>query len=345
MTTRPSRSNLLIISPAWVGDMVMAQSLFKFLKREQFSTQIDVIVPAWAEGLFKRMPEVRDIIPHTLKHGQLGWRERYRLGQQLCNRNYQQAIVLPNSWKSALIPFWADILQRTGYRGEMRYGLLNDLRILDLFQLPTTVLQFIALGLPKSMLNTGGLPNLIPLYPKLSPGNADLPLRRLHLKKSSQPLLILCPGAEFGGAKRWPAEYYAIVAKKQLAEGWQVWILGSEKEAILGMKINALAGDDCSNLCGQTSLSEAIDLMSQAEVVISNDSGLMHIAAALEKPLIALYGASSPQKTPPLSSQAHVIWLQLACSPCFKRECPLKKLSCLRDIKPEQVLNQLKQMI
>lgn len=327
--------SILVVGPAWVGDMVMAQSLFKVLKLEQPHVSIDVLAPSWSVGLLSRMPEVRSLIPHSLGHGQWVFKQRRHLAQKISALHYQQAIVLPNSWKSALIPFLAKIPQRTGYVGELRFGLLNDIRRLG--KLSKTVEQFAALGLSAQDSRKG---ELVP-RPRLLPGNVEQAFQRLHLTWYSRPLLILCPGAEYGLAKQWPLEYYAVVAKHQSAQGWQVWLLGSEKDVQTGAQIAHLVGKNCLNLCGQTTLQEVVDLMSIAQAVITNDSGLMHVAAALDKPLIAIYGSSDPLKTPPLSDEARIISLYLKCSPCFQRICPLKHSNCLRDIKPEQVLETL----
>lgn len=315
----------------------MAQSLFKVLRREQRDVNIDVLAPTWNEGLLSRMPEVHRIIPHTIAHGKLAWRERIYKGEALRAQDYQQAIVLPNSWKSALIPFWAKIPRRTGFRGEMRYGLLNDLRQLNKWVLRRTVDQFIALGLPKNDPRIGRLV----LKPRLVPKLADEILLRLGLESSKGPILALCPGAEYGPAKCWPLEYYVTCAKRKIKDGWQVWLLGSHKDKRLGKRIQMLVGDGCFNLCGQTSLPDAVDLLALASAVITNDSGLMHIAAALDRLVIAVYGSSSPSMTPPLNENAHIQYLGLKCSPCYQRVCPKKHLKCLRDIQPEQVLNLL----
>lgn len=335
----PSQSPaLLIVGPAWVGDMVMAQSLFKSLKIQYPKRAIDVLAPTWSEGLLRRMPEIRHSILHTIEHGQWAWQERYQLGKSLRQKHYQQAIVLPNSWKSALIPFWAKIPHRTGYVGEMRYGLLNDIRPLDKILLSQTVEQFVALGLPKHELRVGKKI----LFPRLSPGRVEYALQHLNLAMPTQPILALCPGAEFGPAKCWPLEYYATVAQHKIAEGWQVWLFGSHKDNPIGIKIEQrVADNNCLNLCGKTTLPQAIDLLSLASAIVSNDSGLMHVAAALGKPLIALYGSSSPDKTPPLGGKNKILYLGLKCSPCFQRACPVKHLKCLREIKPTQVLKQI----
>ncbi len=352
MTSKPlsqgfqDSPSILIIGPSWVGDLMMAQSLFKVLKREQPAVNIDVLVPTWCDGLLKRMPEVRHVMTHTIQHGQLAWTERRRIGQALRSKAYQQAIVLPQSWKSALIPFWADIPLRTGFKGEMRYGLLNDIRHLNQSVLPRTVEQFVALGLPKSdspITDPIPYPCLSPekVFPELVEGEGAV-LQRLGLDVLQGPILALCPGAEYGPAKCWPLEYYATCAKHQVVKGWRVWLFGSHKDRAIGKQIQALVGAGCINLCGETSLPEAVDLLALAHTVISNDSGLMHVAAALDKPLIALYGSSSPDKTPPLSRYAHIVSLALDCRPCYQRSCPKKHLNCLRDIKPEQVLDLIK---
>jgi len=313
----------------------MAQSLFKTLAQQQPTTLIDVLAPAWSKALLARMAEVNEAIEMPLGHGQLQLRQRYRLGKSLRQKQYQQVIVLPNSLKSALIPFWAKIPKRTGYVGEMRRGLLNDARHLDKQHLSMTVQRFVALAYPAS---DRELPVILPPELSLNPDNIDDALQRLGLNRPQQPLLVLCPGAEFGPAKRWPEDYYASVARDRIEQGWQVWVMGSDKDVEVAEQIVNLAGDACISLAGKTRLEDAIDLMSLADVVISNDSGLMHVAAALRRKLIAIYGSSDPGFTPPLNSQANILRLGLDCSPCFKRECPLGHLKCLRDLKPERVI-------
>lgn len=334
-------SAILVIAPSWVGDMVMAQSLFKFLKLENQNIVIDVLAPAWSAGLLKLMPEVRQIISHDIQHGELGWDKRRQLGEKLRREHYQQVIVLPNSWKSALIPYWTKAPKRTGYKGEMRYGLLNDMRIKNKLTLRRTVDQFVALGMPK---NDPRIGQLTPPNPLLSTGNIDLSLNKLKLEQPSQPILALCPGAEYGIAKQWPLEYYAILAKKVIAQGWKVWILGSSKDIAVGARVEALSGSaevDCISFCGQTDLVDAVNLLSLSTAVVTNDSGLMHVAAALNKKVLAIYGSSTPVMTPPLNPNAKILYEGLSCSPCFKRTCRYQHYQCLRRIKPEQVLSML----
>lgn len=330
---------ILILGPSWVGDMVLAQSLFKILKANNPSCIIDVAAPAWTLPLLERMPEVNKGIALPFKHGQFTLFERIKFGKSLRHEGYTQAIILTNSFKSAILPFAADIPQRTSFLGEMRYGLINDIRALDKTKLPRTVDRFVTLGLQADTELPENLPNPTLLA---NNKNALATLNKLGVSTPEHKILGLCPGAEYGEAKRWPAEYYAEVAREALNKGWQVWLFGSDKDTPVTSAINQLTQNKCLDLGGKTNLSEAIDLMSLCDAVVSNDSGLMHVAAALDKKLVAIYGSSNPHHTPPMNSKAVVEYLGLECSPCFKRECPLKHLNCLKNIAPQQVIRHLK---
>ncbi len=316
--------------------MVMAQSLFITLKKSLPDCQIDVLAPSWSLALLERMPEVNKAIAMPLSHGQFGFFDRLKLGKKLRANHYDQAILLPNSWKSALIPFVANIPIRTGYIGECRWGLLNDARKLDKSVMTMTVQRFVALGLAPCRAN---IPPDCPT-PRIviNEDQQNSVIKKFKLTNSKK-IVALCPGAEYGEAKRWPASYYAEVAKVKIAQGFQIWLFGSAKDQVIAEQINNQVEGACVDFTGQTSLAEAVDLMSLVDVVVTNDSGLMHVAAALDKKIIAIYGSSDPGFTPPLNNKAHIMSLKLECSPCFKRECPLGHTRCLQDIKPEQVLN------
>ena len=330
--------SILVVGPSWVGDMVMAQSLFMTLQDQHPGLQIDVLAPQWSLPILQRMPQVRRGITIPLGHGQLDLRTRWRLGRELASHGYDQAIVLPGSLKSALVPWFAGIPQRTGYTGEVRYGLLNDRRHLDKRALPMTVQRFVALGLPT---HPAQAPDIPPPRLVADAANANLQLGRLGLN-TDRPAVAFMPGAEYGPAKQWPAHHFAQLAKDLIARGQQVWILGSAKDRAVGETIaQSAASPHVHNLCGQTELGDVVDLLSLCTAAVSNDSGLMHVAAALGKPMAAIYGSSDPQHTPPLSPQARVIYLGLDCSPCFERQCPLGHTRCLNDIQPEQVLQVL----
>jgi heptosyltransferase-2 len=335
-----ARRQVLVVGPAWVGDMVMAQSLFKALRSNDPTTAIDVLAPSWSVPILNRMREVRRAIPLAVGHGQLGLLTRWQAAKSLRKQSYERAIVLPRSAKSAIVPWLAGVPRRTGYRGEFRYGLLNDIRPINRTPTYRTVDRFVALApdthhaAPTNDAKNSHLPEL-ETTPEQQAKAASL--LNLHL---DTPILTLCPGAEYGPAKRWPAQYFTVLANDYLARGWQVWLLGSTKDAPITRSI-AEQADGVIDLAGKTTLIQAIDLLASSTLAVTNDSGLMHIAAATNTPLVALYGASDPEYTPPLSKHAEVLYLDLECSPCFKRECPLRHLNCLRQITPTHVSEAL----
>ena len=327
---------VLIIAPHWVGDAVMAQTLLKYL-RARYSCVIDIVSPSGLEGLFSGMPQVRQTFTLTAAHGELGLKKRWKLGRML-RQSYDWSIVLPNSWKSALLPWIAGIPRRTGWRGEWRYGLINDFRVLDKDKHPLMIQRFLQLGAEKNDPVISAL-EANAYWPSLN-RSIDSPKKLLQKFNLSQnkPVLALCPGAEYGPAKRWPTDYFAQVAQTKIQEGWQIWVLGSPKDHSIAEEIGKNFNQDLYNFCGKTSLTQAIDLLSISDLVISNDTGLMHIAAALNKPLVSIYGSSSPHFTPPLSNQVKCVSLNLICSPCFERTCPLGHYHCLTQLLPEKIL-------
>lgn len=339
MTLDDASPRVLVVGPAWVGDMVMAQSLFKTVSREQSGVRIDVLAPAWSAPLLKRMPEVREAVPVPLGHGQLGLGTRHHLGRRLAGRGYHQAVILPRSFKSAVIPWFAGVPRRTGYRGELRYGLINDLRPLDKASMPRMAQRYVALGLePGDPLPPAEIPR-----PELivDVANAALLMNQFGLS-ATEPAAGVMPGAEYGPAKQWPLEYYAALARRLGREGMQVWMFGSAKDHATAERIVTQAG--CGvNLCGKTRLLDVIDLIAQVKVAVSNDSGLMHVAAAVGVPLVAIFGSSTPDYTPPDSDRASVLYDGIECSPCFQRTCRYGHYRCLRDISVERVLNEVRE--
>ena len=327
----------LVLAPSWVGDMVMAQSLFITLKQQHPDCQIDVIAPPGTLALLSYMPEVTSAFEMAVKRGKLELLTRIKLGYNLRQYHYDQAILLPNTWKSALTPFFANIPLRTGYVGELRWGLLNDARRLDKTKLTQTVQRFVALAYQSNTDSPTDIPK--PAF-QIDPNAQKRVLEKFNVTKG-QKILALCPGAEYGEAKRWPVSHFAEVANQQIKQRWQVWLLGSGKDQSVTAEINQLTNNACLDFAGKTSLGEAVDLLSCVDTVVSNDSGLMHVASALNKNLIAIYGSSDPNFTPPLNDKAKILYAGLSCSPCFKRVCPLGHTNCLTGISVSSVINKL----
>jgi heptosyltransferase-2 len=306
---------ILVVAPNWIGDALMAQPLLARLRES--GAAIDVLAPAWVAPVARRMAEVDEVIEAPWGHGPLELGSRWRMGRELKKRGYDRAIVLPNTWKSALAPFFAGIPVRTGYVGEFRHGLLNDLH-------PTAKAS---MALHYARLAGGELPLAAP---RLTVSTEEIEDAKRRFSLPAQ-YAVLCPGAEYGPAKRWP--YFAELAVKMRLPAV---VIGSKSDA------PAAEGIRGSNLTGKTTLDEAIALIAGAAVVVSNDSGLMHVAAALGRPQVALFGSSSPEHTPPASPAARVLWLRLECSPCYARECPLGHFDCMRKMDVERVLSELK---
>jgi heptosyltransferase-2 len=331
------QDKVLVVGPSWVGDMVMAQALYKLLRQRAPAAEIHVVAPPWSLPVLARMPEVTRGIELTVAHGELALKRRRALGRALAGEQYTRAIVLPRSAKAALVPWFARIPLRTGFRGEWRYGLLNDIRPLDA-RLDQTVKRFAALGQSRGETPLDAFPAA--LRPRLSADSHNLAqLRAKHDLRSSAPLAALMPGAEYGVAKRWPAARYGALAAALAGRAADVVVLGSDKERSIGDEVVAKAKSPrVRNLCGSTSLVDVVDLLAAADVAVSNDSGLLHVAAAAGAPVVAIYGSSSPKFTPPLTDTAAVVSLEIECSPCFARDCPLKHMRCLNDLGVATVL-------
>ena len=338
----------LIIGPSWVGDMMMSQSLYRTLKQLDPHNEIDVMAPAWSRALLNKMPEVNQALEMPIGHGEFAFAKRCQIGRSLRANHYDQAIVLPNSFKSALIPFFAKIPKRTGWKGELRYGLLNDIRTLDKAEFPLMVERYVALAYPKDQIHSAkDLPQPL-LWPKLSvePKEIDEALVTFAIPQD-EPLIGFCPGAEFGPAKRWPDYHYATLADMLVKQNARIIIFGSAKDREVGDQIIAkmVQSDKCINLAGQTKLEQAIALIAACKAIVTNDSGLMHVAAALDRPLVALYGPSSPEFTPPLSDKAEVIRLITGYHRVRKGDAEQGYHQSLIDIKPDNVFETLMNLI
>lgn len=338
---------ILIIAPNWIGDAVMTQPLLASIKSQYPESKIDVLASTWVAPIYRACSEVHDVIEAKFEHKHLQWGLRKELASKLALKNYQACFVLPNSFKSALIPWLANIPFRIGYRGELRFGLINvALDNPSKVNRPPMVEHYLALSqLVNDEQTSPANGNLTPKLnvSAVAADTVQVKLKNIHIDQAN--IYVMCPGAEYGPTKRWPTSHFAELAQSIVTNNPnnQIILLGSKGDHALAQEIEAKAkrDDHIHNWCGDTSLDEAIALIGMSKAVISNDSGLMHIAAALKTPQVAIFGSSDPAHTPPLSDKAKVIWLNLPCSPCHKRECHLGHLKCLNDILPAQVLATL----
>lgn len=329
----------LIIAPQWIGDAVMTEPLVRRLHAR--GERVTVGALPWVAPVYRAMPQVAAVVELPFAHGDLQWGVRRALARQMRGQ-FDLAYVCPNSLKSALLPWWAGIKKRVGYQGETRFWVLTHrLPNPPDGHRPPMVSFYSALS---------GEPDVAHDQPvlELDPIKVDGALAGMQLRR--QGYYVFAPGAEYGSAKRWPARHFAVLAE-QLA--LPVVLLGSAKEAQLcgeiAHAVNAVQPGKCLNWAGRTSLDHALAAIAAAKAMVSNDSGLMHVAAAFGVPQVALFGSSSPLHTPPLNAQAHVVWLKddssylppLDCAPCFERECPLGHTRCLVDITPDDVLRFL----
>jgi heptosyltransferase-2 len=342
---------ILIIGPSWVGDMVMSQSLYKSLKQLHPDCTIDVLAPQWCRPILERMPEINEAIPMPIGHGEFNLFKRREIGKSLRSRDYTHAVILPNSAKSALIPWFANIPVRTGWKGEFRFGLLNDLRPnKKAFQY--MVERYVALAYPKAEMvdsrSLGGLDKLPKPQLFIDKVVQQTTIDKFQLK-TNKSVIGLCPGAEFGPAKKWPEQHYSAVAQKLIEQGHQIWLFGGPKdipacESIVAGLADQQTKSNAVILAGKTSLIEAVDLLAACQTVISNDSGLMHVAAAAGCHVVAIYGSTSPKYTPPLAEKVAMVHTDIKCRPCFKRECQFSHLQCLTELKPEMVLDAVNKL-
>jgi heptosyltransferase-2 len=315
-----NKLKILIIAPAWLGDFVMMQSLLIELKKKYPDSIIDVISNEVCHPLAQFMPEIHKSIILKTQHGKFDFKARKNLGFSLKNK-YDWAITLPITLKSALVPFFAKIPKRTGFLGEIRFGLINNIIALNKQKTPLMVDRYLSL--------IGNQKITSQLYPKFRTDNI-----------SQTKTIALCPGASYGLAKKWPIENFKQLAKILIDNNYKVFIFGSKAEQEDGNTISA-NNDNIINYAGILSLTESINKLNNIETVVTNDSGLMHISCALQKKVIAIFGSSTPKHTPPLNEKAIILETDLSCRPCFAKTCQYKHYNCLKKITVSQVLNHL----
>jgi heptosyltransferase-2 len=335
----------LVISPNWIGDAVMAQPLLALLKQQHPERPIDVLAPPAVAPVWRAVSEVDTVLETPFRHRALQLKERWNYARLLRARGYADAYVLPNTIKYALIPWLAGIPRRVGYKGEMRYGLVNVMHHDDKPARPMMPF-YAALAQDPSLPAPAGVarPSL-----RVASEHVQGACAR-HGIEQARKLVVFAPGAEFGPAKRWPPAHFGELAQQIVASDpqAQIALLGSPKDRPTCDEVVAASGSAAANmlnLAGATKLDEATALIAQSAAVVTNDSGLMHIASGLNKPLVALYGPTDPRHTPPSSEFARWIWLQVECAPCQQRECPLGHHNCMKQLGADRAWHELKPML
>ena len=314
---------ILIVAPAWIGDLIISTAFIKALNYNQ-NNSIDILVNSNLLSIANLIPGIRKVISSETEHGKLSLKYRIKKGLLLRSEKYDECFVLTNSFKSAIIPFIAKIKKRISYLGEFRYGLINVIKKpIDR-----------NLGMVNRYLNLIDQKHTDKVTPVLKIKNNKESI--LDKFKCGSKYIVFCPDAEYGSAKRWPTDKWLNLAR-ELSIRYRVIIVGLDIS--ISDEFRTLESDKIINLIGKTNLVEVMEIISSSEGVISNDSGLMHVSASLDRKIIALYGSSSPTYTPPLISKEKrdIIYKNLDCSPCFKRVCPLGHKKCLTDIKIDEV--------
>jgi heptosyltransferase-2 len=346
----PATLRTLVISPNWIGDAVMAQPLLQRLRAAHPDRPIDVLAPPAVSPVWRQMAEVDQVLETPFRHGALQLRERWRYARELRARGYADAYVLPNTLKYALIPWLAGIKQRVGYKGESRHGLINRMHHDETPPRPMVAFYAALANAPAAtVMDAASRAALERPRMQVSAQQIAAICQRTGIAPD-RPLVVFAPGAEFGGAKRWPAGHFAELARTIVATDpqAQVALLGSPKDKEVCDAVVAAAGLPAGamfNLAGVTKLAEAIALIARAAAVVSNDSGLLHIASALNRPVVALYGPTDPDHAPPFSDIAASISLRLDCAPCRQRECPLGHQDCMRKMDAGLVWRSLQPML
>ena len=324
-----SNKKILIVAPAWIGDLIISAAFIKALNNKKNS--IDILIISNLINIAKLIPGIRKVIPSETEHGKLSISYRIKTGLSLRSERYDECYILTNSYKSAIIPFLARIKKRISYLGEFRYGLINVIKKpIDR-----------NLGMVNRYLNlidevhTNKVTPILDIKP-----NKKLIFSKF---KFNGKYIVFCPDAEYGSAKRWPTDKWMNLAI-ELSDLYKIVIVGLDTN--ISDEFRHLESDKIINLIGQTNLVEVMEIIASSEGVVSNDSGLMHVSAALERKTIALFGSSSPTYTPPLISKQKrdIIYKDLDCSPCFKRVCPLGHKKCLNDIKVDEVTESAKKL-
>lgn len=331
-----------MIAPPWVGDLVFTQSLFRLLKQRYLDCRITVLAAPYLRTLLAKMPEVDRWLPSPFQSGRFDLKARLSLAFKIRKQGFTDVYLISNSWKSALMPFLAGIVRRIGWRGEMRYGLLNDLRIFNRLLLPLMYERFAALAFDRGQWFKRPLPR-----PQLATSQVELNkvVIKLRLDVTSRPVLAIAVGSAGGECKCWPINHQIVLARHYLQLGWQVWLLGGASESVKADRIQQATDWRCVDLTGDTDLGEITELLVLPKVLVAGDTGLLHLAAAVGTAVVGIYGSTTPMFTPPLTDMGVALWRRDSCSPCYRKKCVYGDMHCLWGITPQQVITAVEQLL
>ena len=328
------RPKTLIIGPNWLGDIILSIPLLKSLRSK--GHHITYMAPKSYQPIINKIKEIDLFIPTSFTSGKLEFRKRRVLGHSL-RQTFDQSYILPNSWKSAHIAYAAKIPHRAGFLGEVRWGMLTHIHRKPLDPLISTAQKFLSLS---------GASLTPEYYPQLQINNEQQQkLINTYGLNPHKKILALCPGAIFGPSKRWPLYHFISLTTFFPTHEWDIYLFGGPLEKNLADEFSSRCPREFYNFVGKLSLDEMTDLLSLASVSVTNDSGLLHVSAALNLKIVALYGSTHPKIAPPLCKHHRIHYLNLPCQPCKKRICPLSHLKCLHDVTAEEVYQSIEQLL
>lgn len=329
---------ILLIGPDTVSHLLCTQALCIQLLAHYPNARIDIVASESLSGLINSIPQIQTHFPLETQNKKLSVKNIFKLVKKLKPEAYQQAIVLTDNYRPALLSWLTRIRSRIGFGSLIRLGLLNDIRTSNAEQYDLLIQRYVSLAYHA---HDPDAAQKIPT-PKLEVQD-DTVKNTCHRYQlhDHKPILIICPGSPLGDTHRWPAKYFAAVANVKLDAGWQVWLIGHNSDQPYAAEIQTRTQKPCIDFTGRLNLEETIALLSIGKQVVTNESEWMHIASVLNKPTIAIYGAHHPSLEPPLSKYTKVVSIEIPCKPCNQRQCPDQHYRCLRDILPETITHHL----
>jgi len=334
---------IIIRSTNWVGDAVLTTPAVRAIRENFPEARIALLAKPWVAPVFHNNPHLDKILVYESEGRHRGWLGKARLVRELRRQRFQLAVLFQNAFEAAFLVYMAGVPIRIGYDSDCRGALLTRRIPVDQDRVGSHHIEYYLGILQGASLRPGDRKLTLELS-DIERARAEEILKENQISPS-RPLVVINPGATFGSSKRWPLERYAALGDRiRAAWGAQIVILGGPGERTVGRQISALMNRGCINLCGRTSLREAAALIEKCELFVTNDSGLMHVAAAFDIPLIAIFGSTDPAATGPTNPRSRIVQVPASCSPCLKRECP-EDHRCMNEISVDQVYEAVENVL